>query len=43
MWELAYGELVFVDVAFADLAGAHLAAAIEDFQRRQRRFGGLDS
>ncbi|MBA3286833.1 MAG: undecaprenyl diphosphate synthase family protein [Acidimicrobiia bacterium] len=43
MWELAYGELVFLPVTFGELSGAHVAAAIEDFHGRRRRFGGLDS
>jgi undecaprenyl diphosphate synthase len=43
VWELAYGELVFLPVALADLRGEHLVEAVEDFQGRRRRFGGLDT
>ncbi|MET0324343.1 MAG: undecaprenyl diphosphate synthase family protein [Ilumatobacteraceae bacterium] len=43
VWELAYGELVFLPIALADLRGQHLVEAIEDFQGRRRRFGGLDT
>jgi undecaprenyl diphosphate synthase len=43
VWELAYGELVFLPVAFADLGADHVAAAIDDFHHRQRRFGGLET
>ena len=43
VWELAYGELVFVaGRRGAELAAADLAAAIDDFPGRRRRFGGLD-
>ena len=43
VWELAYGELVFLPVALADLRRDHLVEAVEDFQGRRRRFGGLDT
>jgi undecaprenyl diphosphate synthase len=42
MWELAYGELVFLAVDFEELAAEHVAAAVGDFSTRRRRFGGLD-
>jgi undecaprenyl pyrophosphate synthase len=42
-WEAAYAELVFLDVAWADLAVEHLASAVDEYRRRDRRFGGLDS
>jgi undecaprenyl diphosphate synthase len=42
LWEVAYSELVFVDVLWPDFRREHLAEAIREFQRRDRRFGGLD-
>ena len=42
VWELAYGELVFVSLTWDELAADHLVEAIADFARRERRFGGLD-
>ena len=42
VWELAYAELVFIPVAWADLAPATSLAAIDAFDDRHRRFGGLD-
>jgi len=42
VWELAYGELVFHPLGWDELAADHLVAAIADFARRERRFGGLD-
>ena len=43
VWELAYSELVFLDSAWSDLNSSHLELALDDFNRRHRRFGGLDS
>ena len=42
VWELAYGELVFLPTGWADLDAQHLVDAIADFAQRQRRFGGLE-
>jgi undecaprenyl diphosphate synthase len=41
LWELAYSELVFTDVLWPDFRREHLADAVREFQRRDRRFGGL--
>ena len=43
VWELAYSELVFLDLGWDDLTANDLELAIDDFTRRHRRFGGLDS
>ena len=43
IWELAYSELVFLDIHWEDLISSHIELAIDDFNRRHRRFGGLDS
>jgi undecaprenyl diphosphate synthase len=43
LWELAYSELVFTDVLWPDFRRAHLFGAIREFQRRDRRFGGLEA
>lgn len=42
VWELAYGELVFLPVGWGELSVEHLRTALDDFARRQRRFGGVD-
>ena len=39
--ECAYAELYFTSCAWPDFDGAALAAAVAEFARRQRRFGGL--
>ncbi|HLI67305.1 MAG TPA: polyprenyl diphosphate synthase [Caulobacteraceae bacterium] len=41
LWEAAYAELVFQDVLWPDYGPAHLAAAVEEFRRRERRYGGV--
>lgn len=39
LWQLAYTELHFTPVLWPDFRREHLIAAIEDFQKRERRFG----
>ena len=41
LWELAYSELVFTDVLWPDFGRDHLIEAIREYQRRDRRFGGV--
>ncbi|MBN8838848.1 MAG: isoprenyl transferase [Sphingomonadales bacterium] len=41
LWQAAYAELLFVDTLWPDFGVAELEAAVADFARRQRRFGGL--
>lgn len=41
LWQSAYAEYYFTDVLWPDFKPEHLEAAIEDFNRRQRRFGGV--
>jgi undecaprenyl diphosphate synthase len=43
VWELAYAELVFLDVPWSGLDAEHVEMAINDYTRRDRRFGGVDS
>ncbi len=43
VWELAYSELVFLDVSWLKCDVEHIQMALDDFQRRDRRFGGIDS
>jgi len=39
LWQSAYAEFLFLDVLWPDFSRAHLAAAIEDYGRRERRYG----
>jgi undecaprenyl diphosphate synthase len=41
LWECAYAELVFVDAYWPDFDEAAFDLALQDFARRDRRFGGL--
>jgi len=41
LWELAYSELVFTDTLWPDFRREDLFEAIREFQRRDRRFGGV--
>ena len=43
LWECAYAELLFTDAMWPDFDAQALAAAMADFARRDRRFGGLAS
>ena len=42
LWELAYSELVFTEVLWPDFRREHLFEAVREYQRRERRFGGID-
>ena len=41
MWESAYSELIFTDVLWPDFTSGDIDAAIAEYQRRDRRFGGI--
>lgn len=41
IWQSAYAELVFIDSYWPDVRRQHLAGAVAEYQRRDRRFGGL--
>ena len=41
LWEAAYAEFVFTPRRWPDFTGNDLALAIEEFHRRERRFGGV--
>jgi undecaprenyl diphosphate synthase len=43
LWELAYSELVFTEVLWPDFRREHLFEAVLEFQRRERRYGGIDT
>lgn len=41
LWQSAYAEFYFTDVLWPDFGAEELDAAIEDFYKRKRRFGGV--
>ena len=41
LWQSAYSEYVFMDILWPDFGPKDLDAAIEEYHRRNRRFGGV--
>ena len=41
LWQMAYSEFVFTDTLWPDFSGEDFAAAIEEFHRRDRRYGAV--
>jgi undecaprenyl diphosphate synthase len=41
LWQIAYTEIFVTDRLWPDFRGVHMLEAIEDYQRRERRYGGL--
>ena len=41
LWQIAYTEIYVTERLWPDFRGIHLLEAIADFQRRERRYGGL--
>jgi undecaprenyl diphosphate synthase len=42
LWQLAYAEIVVTDVLWPDFRKPQFLAAVEEYGRRQRRFGGVE-
>ncbi|MXO84966.1 di-trans,poly-cis-decaprenylcistransferase [Altererythrobacter aurantiacus] len=40
LWQVAYAEMIFVDTLWPDFTPDHLSSALEEFDRRERRYGG---
>ncbi len=43
LWQLAYSEIYITDVLWPDFRRPHFFEAIIDYQKRERRYGGLPS
>jgi undecaprenyl diphosphate synthase len=43
LWQIAYSEIYVTDTLWPDFGRAHLIEALLDYQRRERRFGGIAS
>jgi undecaprenyl diphosphate synthase len=41
LWQISYTELYVTEVLWPDFAKKHFIQALEDFDKRERRFGGL--
>jgi undecaprenyl diphosphate synthase len=42
LWQSAYAELVFTDTLWPDVDRRHIWAAVEQYARRDRRYGGAE-
>lgn len=42
LWQIAYTEIYVTSRLWPDFRGIHMLEAIEDYQRRERRYGGLN-
>jgi len=42
LWQIAYSEIWITDVLWPDFRQQHFFAALNGYQNRQRRFGGVD-
>jgi undecaprenyl diphosphate synthase len=43
LWQIAYAEMYVTEALWPDFSRACLLAALVDFQKRERRYGGLSS
>ena len=43
LWQIAYAEIWVTDVLWPDFRRRHLLQAIVDFQKRERRYGGISA
>jgi undecaprenyl diphosphate synthase len=41
LWQAAYSELIFTPTLWPDFRTEHLVECVEEYRRRQRRFGGV--
>jgi undecaprenyl diphosphate synthase len=41
LWQAAYAELLFIETLWPDFDGDTMRAALDEFARRERRYGGL--
>jgi len=41
LWQVAYSEIWFTDIYWPDFTKKYLYKAILDYQRRERRYGGI--
>jgi len=43
LWQIAYAELYVTETLWPDFSRAHLLTAVLEYQKRDRRYGGLSS
>ncbi len=42
LWQLAYAEIYVTPTLWPDFRGLHLLEGIAEYQKRERRYGGLN-
>jgi undecaprenyl diphosphate synthase len=42
LWQLAYAEIYVTPTLWPDFRGHHLLEGIAEYQKRERRYGGLN-
>jgi hypothetical protein len=42
LWQLAYAEIYVTPTLWPEFRGVHLLEGIEEYQKRDRRYGGLN-
>jgi undecaprenyl diphosphate synthase len=42
LWQLAYAEIYVTPTLWPDFRGVHLLEAVAEYQKRERRYGGLN-
>jgi undecaprenyl diphosphate synthase len=42
LWQLAYAEIWVTPTLWPDFRGVHLLEGIAEYQKRERRYGGLN-
>jgi undecaprenyl diphosphate synthase len=42
LWQLAYAEIYVTPTLWPDFRGVHLLEGIAEYQKRERRYGGLN-
>jgi undecaprenyl diphosphate synthase len=42
LWQLAYAEIYVTSTLWPDFRGVHLLEGIAEYQKRERRYGGLN-
>ncbi len=43
LWQIAYAEIWVTDALWPDFRARHLLEAVVDYQKRDRRYGAIDS
>ncbi len=43
LWQSAYAEIYVTETLWPDFRGVHLLEAVGEFQRRERRYGGIET